>query len=359
MIHLPPGYATSSERYPVIYLLDAGTHFEHVSGIVDFLASNWRTPPMIVVGVTNTDRTRDLTPPTDRDTLRMKPPFFPDSLTQTFPTAGGADDFLRFLTGEVAPFIEGRYRAAPFRVLIGHSFGGLFAVHTLLSRPESFQAYIAISPSLWWNDEGPVKAAEEKLASLPLDGRFLYMTVGDREGTMMSGLFDFDAALEAAAPAGLHWWYRVMRDETHGSNPHLSVYDGLEAIFQDWRVFESLVIPGDVAGLESHFAQASKVYGYEMKPPEALVNQMGYLQLQNGHPEKAIAIFRRNVELHPTSANVYDSLADALEATGQLQTALQEREEAVSRASADHDPRLQVFQGKRDALKQKIEKGAG
>ena len=359
LVHLPTGYATSGERYPVMYLLDGDAHFEHVSGIVDFLASNWRIPPMIVVGVTNTDRTRDLTPPTDRDTVRLKPPFFSDSLTLSFPTAGGADDFLRFLADEVVPLVEARYRTAPFRVLVGHSFGGLFAVHTLLSRPESFRAYIAISPTIWWNDEGPVKTAERKLADLPVDGRFLYLTVGDREGRMMSGLFDFSAALERAAPAGLRWWYRVMSDETHGSNPHLSVYDGLEAIFRDWRVPESLIIPGDIAALESHFARASKVYGYEIGPPEGLVNQMGYLQLQGGRSEKAIEIFRRNVELYPASANVHDSLADALEADGQLEAALAQREEAVHRASAEHDPRLDAFRRNRDALKRKIEKGSG
>lgn len=356
LVHLPAEYPLSSDRYPVLYLLDGEGHFQHVTGIVDFLAAQQRIPPMIVVGIANTDRTRDLTPPTATPRQSMPRPFAVDSLTIEFPTAGGADTFLRFLTEELAPWVEGRYRTADFRVLVGHSFGGLFAVHALLTRPQSFQAIVAISPSLWWNDDEIPNTAAETLASgLPPGSRFLYMTVGDREGTMVEPLRRFTEALETVRPTGLRWWYRVMPGETHGSVPHRTVYDGLEAIFAEYAVPDVLAVAGDLGHLEDHFAAASRTYGYDIPLPEVLVNRWGYLQLQLERPEKAVQLFQRNAELHPRSANVYDSLADALEAANRPEEALPNREKAVELATAGHDPRAAGFRTKLEALRERLE----
>ena len=121
------------------------------------------SPEMIVVAVRNTDRTRDLTPS----------PFTPDPPEDgegedgdegdgenPMPTAGGAGAFLDFFERELFPFVEERYRTQPYRIVIGHSFGGLFAVHALVHRPAAFDAYVAISPSLWWANGVVVDRAE-------------------------------------------------------------------------------------------------------------------------------------------------------------------------------------------------------
>ncbi len=137
LIHLPPGYWHSDERYPVLFLLDAEAQFHHATGIVNFLGTdNGRIPEMIVVGVTNTNRTRDLTPAT-QDAEQRK----------DHPNAGGADAFLTFLADELRPWVNANYRTQPYRILVGHSLGGLFAVHSLLRRPDSFQPISRVSPS--------------------------------------------------------------------------------------------------------------------------------------------------------------------------------------------------------------------
>ena len=131
-VYAPP--LTPNSRWPVIIVLDGDAHFHHLTGVTSFLAANGRMPQAYVVAVPNTtDRTHDLTPIT-RDTA--------------FPTAGGADRMLSFLVDELLPEIDRRYATIPYRVLVGHSFGGLFALNAWLSRPEAFQAYVAISPSL-------------------------------------------------------------------------------------------------------------------------------------------------------------------------------------------------------------------
>ncbi len=113
-----PGDAANGRAYPVLYLTDAERQFGHTVTTVEFLSRNGRIPPMIVVGVFNTDRTRDLTPYRDKD----------DETTGQMATAGGADRFLKFMETELIPWVESRYRTQTFRAFAGHSFGGLFGI---------------------------------------------------------------------------------------------------------------------------------------------------------------------------------------------------------------------------------------
>ncbi len=150
LVRTPQGYDTNKTAYPVLYITDGDAHIGHTSSTIEFLARNGRMSDMIVVGITNTDRTRDLTP-----TKATGPN------SAQFPTAGGADNFLKFIETEVIPEIEKSYRVRPYRVLAGHSFGGLFVLHALITRPELFNSYIAVSPSLQWSDEATLRRAEE------------------------------------------------------------------------------------------------------------------------------------------------------------------------------------------------------
>ncbi|NUM80787.1 alpha/beta hydrolase, partial [bacterium] len=135
LISLPEGYSNNKKPYPVIYLLDAEEHFFHVAGIVEFLSSQKRIPPMILVGIPNTKRMRDLTPKTETDSLNK------------FSISGGANLFAEFLEKELLSFIEKNYRTCPYRILAGHSLGGLFAIHAWCAHTRLFNAYLAVSPS--------------------------------------------------------------------------------------------------------------------------------------------------------------------------------------------------------------------
>lgn len=328
-LYLPPGYATSSERYPVLYLLDGEGHFHHATGVVQFLAGTLHIPPMIVVGVPNTNRTRDLTPPVRADARMSGDPSAP-IISQVFPTAGGADRFLRFLEEELAPYIEAHYRTQPYRVLVGHSFGGLFAVHALMNRPQSFHAYIAISPSLWWNDGELVAGAVKSLERLPKQERFLYMSMGDEGTEMLKPIQQLAATLEQARPARLAWRYSFLPNDHHASTPHRTLYDGLEAAFEDLRLAQVQAFKGEPEQVEASYAKLTKRLGYELQPSEDVTNLMGYALLRKGNLEGALTAFRRNVERHGDSPNVHDSLGEALEAAGQLEAARESYQRALS-----------------------------
>ena len=88
LVRTPVGYETNKLRYPVLYMTDGDAHIGHTASTIEFLENNGRAPDLIVVGVTNTDRTRDLTPA--KSTQKNA------AGELQFPTAGGADNFLKF-----------------------------------------------------------------------------------------------------------------------------------------------------------------------------------------------------------------------------------------------------------------------
>ncbi len=300
-IYTPEGYQEEKESYGVIYLLDGPGNFLHTSATAQFLSRNGRMPGMIVVGIANTDRTRDLTPKLLTDTSRR------------FPNAGGADNFLNFISEELIPYIDKNYRTTPYKLLIGHSFGGLFVNHALVHRPEIFNDFISISPSLWWDEQLLVDQTQTHFKSNKDQGGYLYMTMGNEGENMLSGARKLAAVLEESAPENFKWEFDLMESETHNSVPARSTYKGLEFIFEDWylpNLFE-MYETGGIDALDEHFANISKRWSYKLKAPERTINQIGYALLNQDKIDEAIQVFTRNVETYPESSNVYDSLGEA------------------------------------------------
>jgi hypothetical protein len=359
-VRLPDRYEQHpDERYPVVYQLDGGAPgpFYYLTGLVDYLSEGaGRIPHMIVIGIPNTERTRDLSIPlTLTPPIFQKNPFTSDSIRVDVRNAGGADAFLRFLSEELFPEIERRYRAAPFRVLVGHSLGGLFVTHALLSRPEMFNAYVAASPALLWSDRAIFRAARRAVAAVPATPRFFYTGVGDSEAPeLIASATGFRAVLQMAAPPTLRWWYQVMPGESHQSNPVPSYASGLTTIFQSWAIPEHHYFTGDIAGVEAHVAKAAQTYGFAFVPAEGVFQRMAGAQMARGSRDRAIALLKRSVELHSESATASDRLAGALEGAGRLPEALAQREETVRRAQSTHHPRLEAFTARRDTLRSKL-----
>jgi predicted alpha/beta superfamily hydrolase len=307
-IYLPAGARRAP--VPLIVLLDGDAHFHHTTGIVRFLADQGRMPPAIVVAVPNTtDRTRDLTPPVVDSA----------ALSAVFPSAGGADRMLRFLGEELIPEVEREYGASPFRVLIGHSFGGLFAAHALVARPDLFQGYIAISPSLWWDGQRLVDSLQARARGgdhLP----WFYATMGGLEPPVQTVPFGRVASTSHRP----EWRFITFADDDHGSTPHKSTYDGLELIFRPLRLPADSIVALGIAGIDRRYAEISARYRLFEGTPEAALNVLGYRLLQEdpARAAEAVAAFRENARRFPRSGNTYDSLADGWLALGRRETAL-------------------------------------
>jgi len=353
LVRTPPGYERDGQRYSVLYLTDGAAHLGHTASTIEFLSRNGRMPEMIVVAITNTDRTRDLTP-TNASMWR------PDGTEAKMPTSGGADRFLKFIETELIPKIEKDYRTQPYRVFAGHSFGGLFAIHAFLTRPEVFNAYIAVSPTMHWDNHLLSRKAEEFFKDRKELNRTLYFTLANEGGDAQVGFDRFKSILAKNKPKGFEWGAMLMEDEDHGSVVMRSHYQGFRKVFDGWQV--TAEIAAGAPAVESHYNKLSSKFGYTILPPELLMNQMGYQLMGAGKMDEAIAVFKSNVERYPNSANVYDSLAEAYEKGGKIDLARPNYEKAVRLGTQNNDPNLPVYKTnfeRVDGLLKKVADGKG
>ncbi len=343
LVALPPGYARSAERYPVLYFTDGDAHFTMLKGITDFLAGNGLMPNVILVGVTNTHRARDLTP--TRVEVRRR-----NGTGQPLPAGGGGPRFLEFFEKEVFAYVESTYRAAPYRIFAGHSFGGLLALHTLAVRPELFQAYISASPSLDWDNDYPYRKLQECFKGRDELPRTLFVTMANEEKNVpWPTHFDrLRQLLKGSRAKGFEWETKAMPEEDHGSVVMRSYEGGLRHIFAGWRMRGEG--PLDLDAIKAHFQGLSQRMGYPIQPREATVNQAGYGLLGAGRVKDAIEVFRYNVELHPASPNTHDSLGEALEQAKRTTEAQASYAKAVELAIKAGDPLLETFLKNRDRV---------
>ncbi len=338
LVRTPPGYETNKLRYPVLYMTDGDAHMGHTASTIEFLTQNGRLPDLIVVGITNTDRTRDLTP--------VKSSAKNAAGQLQFPTSGGADNFLKFIQTELIPEIEKDYRVQPYRILAGHSLGGLFTIHTMISKPGMFNSFIAVSPSLQWENGEALKRAEEFLKNQKEFKATLFVSLGNEPGAIGESFDSFREALSKTSIKDFEWQAERMADEDHGSVVLRSHYFGLRKVYDGWqgpRDPKSGAVTGGLKGADAHYAKLSDRFGYSIPVPENLINQMGYQFIFDGKPEEAIAVFKANVERYPQSANVYDSLAEAYERGGKLELAEPLYDKARILGEQNKDPNAAVY----------------
>lgn len=221
-IYLPNGYSKDSlKTYPVIYLLDGSIDedFIHISGLVQFGSFSWINiiPKSIVVGISNIDRKRDFTFPTNNKKDK-----------KDFPTTGKSEDFINFIEKELQPFIEKNYKTNSVNTLIGQSLGGLLATEILFKNPDLFDNYIIVSPSLWWDDESLLKYTP----TLYTSKKSIYIAVG-KEGPIMERtaqeLFD---KLNLQKKKNTKLYFDFFEKQNHGDALHLAVYDAFEKLFK-------------------------------------------------------------------------------------------------------------------------------
>ena len=351
LVRVPAGYETNKLRYPVLYMTDGNAHIGHTSSTVEFLARNGRMSEMIVVGINNTDRTRDLSPTHVTTTVAG------GGSALQFPTSGGADKFLKFIETELIPEIEKRYRVHPYRILAGHSLGGVFTIHAMVSRPELFQSYVAVSPALQWDNQVAVKRAEDFFKARKEFQATLFMSLGHEPGPIEDGFHQLKQVLEKNQAKGFEWEAQVLDDEDHGSVVLRSHYLGMRKVYNGWivpRDPDSGQVAGDFKSVEEHYQKLSQKFRYTIAVPEQLINQLGYQSLFAGQSDEAIAIFKTNVERYPDSANVYDSLAEAYERSGRLELAAPLYEKAKTLGQQNQDPNLAVYKANFDRVSEKL-----
>lgn len=223
-VRLPDGYADSTLAYPVIYVLDGGADedFPHIAGLVQFLGMYGLIPPSIVVGIANNGRSRyhDFTGPTQSDSDKVWVPAY-----------GGSAAFIRYLAEEVEPLVKSQYRTSGHCTLIGQSLGGLLGTELLFTRPDLFDVYILVSPSLWWNNGGLAAQAGTWLKANGNSPRRIFVASAPDDAMMQPQIDQVAAAFKAQARAPLEYSYEFFPGESHLTILHRAVYRAFEVLY--------------------------------------------------------------------------------------------------------------------------------
>ncbi|MDM1553518.1 alpha/beta hydrolase [Chryseobacterium indologenes] len=303
-IHLPKTYTDTTinpAKYPVIYLLDSEINFEYYAGLTDFIA---RTPyadipECIIVGIKNTERTRDLTPTKSKKKSPVNPAVI------LFADSGGSENFVKFIQEELKPFISKNYRTQDYSVLVGHSFGGLFAINVLLTHPEYFNAYVANDPSLWWDQEVTLSRAQnylEKNKKFPAH-KLLYVSQADNEEQQKNWNSDMTQAIEKfkgiiEKNGTLNYKHRFFEGETHGTVSYPGNYEALKFIFKGFRtdIKQLARKPGE---LESEYKKFSEKMGSEFTPSESYLNVVLKFMKGNDFKESETYFINLKNKLYP------------------------------------------------------------
>lgn len=222
-VWLPPSYARGERRYPVLYVLDGGLSqdFHHISGLAQLGALSWLTQEFIVVGVETVDRRHELAFPVERDA----------ALRRQYPTAGASAAFRRYLVDEVKPLVAARYRTSGEDVLMGESLAGLFIVETFLRQPDAFDTYIAMDPSLWWDNGRLSDEAAGLLARHGPERHRLWLSVGRETLAQPAPTERLRVALRTRPAAALELHYEPRPTLSHATIYHPTAWEALQALY--------------------------------------------------------------------------------------------------------------------------------
>lgn len=326
LVYTPPSYTdttTTPQHYPVLYLLDGDAHFHSVSGLVQILSTGvnatFAIPELIVVAIPNTNRTRDLTPTNVSTDFNGEP-------APRLAVSGGNAAFFEFMQNELIPHIDAQYRTMPYRVFVGHSLGGITAINALYTIPESFNAYVAIDPSLWWDDHTLLRQAKDYFASAQLDGTALYVaqanTIQPDDTTAnrhFSAITQFNAVVGAYDRSGVRYAFTYYDQDDHGSVPLIAEYDALRFIFDGYRVPVQRVI-ADPPLLTEHFRNVSAQLGATFEPSERMVALLARASLGQD-TTKALMLGEFRVAFYPESYRAHVFLGDVWAGKGDVEKA--------------------------------------
>ena len=243
-IYLPGDYNQTADKiYPVAYLLDGNTNFTAFTGIIQHLSEMFRNklvPQMIVVGILNTDRIKDLTPTASLTDETGK-------ISNHKGPTGGGEKFISFIQNELFHYIDSAYHTSDFKMLIGHSLGGLTVINCLINHRNLFDAYVAIDPSMWWDNKRLLIQADDTLKQNKFSNKYLFLAIAN---TMQTGMDTLRVKTDTAKQTihirsifllkdelmrypqnGLIWNYKYYNDDNHGSVPLIGEYDAMRFIF--------------------------------------------------------------------------------------------------------------------------------
>jgi len=286
LISLPEGYDKTTAKYPVLVVTDGLQNIKHVVGTIELLTRTGSIPPLIIVGIKSTNRTKDFSP----------------TVSKNNPGSGNGPKYLDFIEHEVLTFVNTQYRTHPFTILQGHSLGGLFTAYALFEKPDLFNAHIIMSPSFWWNNEAFIKKSAAFFKSHSTLHKSIYFSIGEDESSskwgMRKELSKFVDSLKAHKPKNLRFKHTEFKNEGHMSSPLLGTYFGLKWIFSDMLYTDKQLENYTDKAFMAHEEKIMNTYGLEAKQSaESYVMLANHLSSKKKY-KSAITILKRGVEAY-------------------------------------------------------------
>ena len=317
IISLPNDYEKGKANYPVLYLTDGYQNIWHALGTIEVLTRTGSMPPVIVIGIESLDRNGDFTPTENENS----------------PGSGGGPKYLNFMEKELIPFIESNYRTHPFRILEGHSMGGLFATYALMEKPDLFDAHIIMSPSFWWNNEEFITKAGTFFKSNPNLDNTLFFGIGTLESSkdwgMRKELQKFIDEITVNQPKRLRFEHMEMKNEGHMSSPLLSNYYGLKSIFSDLALPDNIVENFNSYIFLEHENKIMLKYGTEAKQSAEDYVNLAFHLINKEEFSDAITVLKRSIEAYDYDIWLRSLLANTYEKNEQINKAIEPYKEAI------------------------------
>jgi predicted alpha/beta superfamily hydrolase len=332
-VYLPPNYHDTYHqpaRYPVLYILDGDIHFHSLSGLVQILGAGlngtYVIPEMIVIAIPNTNRARDLAPTTLVDN---------DSSTNSYSNKTNKGlNFLKFIRDELIPKVDSSYRTMDYRTFIGQSLGGLTVINALQTIPETFNAYVAIEPSLWWDDKVLLKQIKDYFNGSDLKGKTFFLaqanTLNKKDSVNLhyESIKEMLTILETRNRSNLKWKYKYYGNDNHASVALVGEYDALRFIFEKFHAgLNNIFGPKD---LEAHYIRLSEELKTNMAPPERVVQRFGQVAMSSQKYNLAQEYFQMNIQYYPNSASALADMGNLIYTKGLNTKAMEYYRSALS-----------------------------
>ena len=308
IVELPSSYKTSKKNYPLLVLLDGEVSYHSHSGILKHMTDGRQIPEMIIVAITNVDRNRDYTPTKYLINLNGS------SAIENHKTTGGSAKFLQFIEKELLPQVEIDYRTNGFKTLVGISHGGLLVGSAFLSKETTFNGFISMDPSFWWDNQHIVKQLEKTDLNQIKNKRFYVSTADKFENfdriphvftANINSHENFNTTLKNKGFSPSKVALEYFKEENHWTVALLSLYNGMQFIYRGLKMKNM-----SGSSIEEIVSYYKTNYNGAFLPTEREVNIVGYNYIRID-VKKALRFFKLNVKNYPTSSNAFDSLGEA------------------------------------------------
>jgi len=335
LIYIPEEYQNSSEKLPVVYILEGNTHYKHATISIEKLQKSGWIPASIVVAITD------------------------NKGTNTRDYRNESNNFLNFINKEVQPFVAQNFRVNGFKTLFGHYTSGKFVLDTFLKDPNQFDIYISANPSFREKTIAKFEALLDKNKTL---NQALYFSMGT---VVDNGPYNVEPAEELAklltkkAPKSLQWKYQYLPLHGAHSSANVTLYDGLSATFADYLgqpyTYQEFVDINGMEGIKASFKARAKKYHISDKVDIGTFMGLGFSFMDNGHPKEAVELINDAINNYfPESIQLYRVLGRAYLKMENHQEAVKAYEKMVVKAKQQNHPKLDLFESRLERVKNKM-----